>query len=301
MIRRETAAHLVALGTVLIWGTTFISTKVLLSTVSPVEILIDRFLIGYVVMLLIKPRLLPFHSVKEEALFAAAGFSGLVVYYLLENMALTYTLASNVSVIVSIAPLFTALLSKLLWRDEPWNLPFFLGFLLAIVGIGWISFAGSGVSFHLMGDLLCILAAIAWAVYSILCKKISALGYSTILTTRRIFFYGILLMIPFGFAMDFHWGLERFLSWEVAGNFLFLGVLASAICFMTWNWSVGVLGAVRTSVYIYMIPAVTVMTATLILQEPLTWSSVGGTVLVLAGLALSQWKPGKIKEKGEIH
>ena len=290
-----------ALGTVLIWGTTFISTKVLLSTVSPVEILIDRFLIGYVVMLLIKPRLLPFHSVKEEALFAAAGFSGLVVYYLLENMALTYTLASNVSVIVSIAPLFTALLSKLLWRDEPWNLPFFLGFLLAIVGIGWISFAGSGVSFHLMGDLLCILAAIAWAVYSILCKKISALGYSTILTTRRIFFYGILLMIPFGFAMDFHWGLERFLSWEVAGNFLFLGVLASAICFMTWNWSVGVLGAVRTSVYIYMIPAVTVMTATLILQEPLTWSSVGGTVLVLAGLALSQWKPGKIKEKGEIH
>jgi drug/metabolite transporter (DMT)-like permease len=290
---QKTTAHLMALGTALVWGTTFIATKLLLLEFSPVEILIDRFLIGYLVMLILKPRLLSFHSVKEELLFAGAGLTGLVLYYLMENVALTYTLASNVSVIVSVAPMFTALLSRMIWKQEKLSRNFVFGFILAILGIAIISFAGGAISLHPFGDLLCVLAAALWAVYSVLCKKISALGYNIILTTRRIFFYGILLMIPFGFGMKFRWGLERFQNGTTIGYFLFLGVLASAICFMTWNWSVGVLGAVRTSAYIYLIPVVTVVTAVLFLHEPITWSSAIGTILALAGLILSEWKPKK--------
>jgi drug/metabolite transporter (DMT)-like permease len=297
LIKQQTSAHLVALFTVLVWGTTFIATKVLLNDFSPVEILVYRFLIGYVAMLLCKPRILPFRNVKEELLYAGAGASGLVLYYLLENVALTYTLAANVSVIVSVAPLFTALFSRLVWREERFHLNFLLGFLLAFFGIAWISFSGRGVSLNPVGDLLCVLAGVAWGIYSVLCRKISDLGHPTILTTRRTFFYAILLMIPCGWLMDFRWGLERFQNWENVGNYLFLGLLASAVCFITWNWSVGVLGAVRVSVYIYLIPVVTVITAVVVLQEPVSLSTVGGTLLALAGLVLSEWKPKQQKER----
>ena len=296
---QRATAHLLALGTALVWGTTFIATKILLLEFSPVEILIDRFIIGYLVMLAIKPRLLRFHSWKEERMFIGAGLTGLVFYYLLENIALTDTLASNVSVIVSIAPMFTALLSRIVWKQEKLRKTFVLGFFLAIMGIAIISFSGGTVSFHPVGDLLCVLAAAMWAIYSVLCKKISALGYPTILTTRRIFFYGILLMIPFGVGMQFRWGLHRFLNGANLGYFLFLGVLASALCFMTWNWSVGVLGAVHTSAYIYLIPVVTVVTAVLILHEPITWPSAIGMVLALSGLILSEWKP-KQQQEGQL-
>ncbi|MGI6498244.1 MAG: DMT family transporter [Oscillospiraceae bacterium] len=297
MIKQQTSAHLLALFTVFVWGTTFIATKVLLEDFSPVEILVYRFLIGYVVIFLLRPRLLPFRSLKEELLYACAGASGLTLYYLLENIALTYTLAANVSVIVSVAPLFTALLSRLIWREERFRLTFLLGFLLAFLGIIWISFSGSAVSLNPVGDLLCVLAAVAWGIYSVLCRKISSLGHHTVLTTRRIFFYGILLMIPCTPFMDFRWGLERFQNGGIIVNYLFLGILASAVCFITWNWAVGVLGAVRVSVYIYLVPVVTVVTAVLILGEPVALATVGGTLLALGGLVLSEWKPRRQKKE----
>ena len=96
--------HLAAFITILIWGTTFISTKVLLKTFSPVEILFIRFVMGYLALWLVCPRILRPDSRRQEPLFAAAGLCGITMYYLLENIALTYTLASNVGVIISIAP-----------------------------------------------------------------------------------------------------------------------------------------------------------------------------------------------------
>ena len=301
MKQEKIKAHLLALMTVLVWGTTFISTKVLLHDFTPVEILLYRFVIGYVMMLLLKPRILPVRNVREELTFAAAGLTGLALYYLLENIALTYTLASNVGVIVSIAPIFTAILARFIWKEERLRFHFFLGFAVAMVGIGLISFGGGGVQFNPIGDILCILAAVSWAVYSVLCKRISGFGYPTILTTRRIFFYGILFMLPCAFLMDFHFGFDRFLNWVNGGNFLFLGIGASAICFMTWNWSVGVLGAVSISAYIYIVPVVTVVTAALVLHEPITIYSATGTALALAGLFLSEWRARPRRLEGQAY
>lgn len=94
-LNRTAAGHLAAFVTILIWGTTFISTKVLLRTFSPVEILFIRFVMGYLALWLVCPRSLRLSSARQEALYAAAGFCGVAMYYLLENIALTYTLASN--------------------------------------------------------------------------------------------------------------------------------------------------------------------------------------------------------------
>ena len=197
MANKTAAGHLAALVTILIWGTTFISTKVLLQDFQPIEILFFRFVLGLIALFLVYPRPLKGTSLRQELTFAAAGLSGVCLYYLLENIALTYTMASNVGVIISVAPFFTALLSRLFLKQEgTLRANFFIGFLAAMAGIGFISFNGAAMELNPAGDLLALLAAFLWACYSILTRIISGFGYPTIPATRRIFLYGILFMVP---------------------------------------------------------------------------------------------------------
>ena len=283
------AGHLAAFVTILIWGTTFISTKVLLRSFSPVEILFIRFIIGYLALWMVCPGNLVLDSRKQEYLFAAAGLCGITMYYLLENIALTFTLASNVGVIISIAPFFTAILNCLFLGGSRPGKRFFTGFLLAMAGICFISFGSSAaLSINPVGDVLAVAAAVIWAVYSTLTKKISALGYGTIQTTRRTFFYGILFMVPAILIMDFHVTLDRIINPLNLCNLLFLGLGASALCFVTWILAVKLLGSVRTSVYIYMVPVITTVSSAIILKEPVTITAVCGILLTLAGLFLSE-------------
>lgn len=280
--------HLAALLTIVIWGTTFISTKILLTDFQPVEILFFRFVIGFLVLLIIASKCLKSVNIKQEMIFAAAGLCGICLYYLLENVALTYTMASNVGVIISIAPFFTAILTHLFTKsEERLHINFFIGFAAAMLGIVLISFNGSKLELNPMGDILAVAAALVWACYSILTRKISCFGYSVILTTRRTFFYGILFMIPAMFFFDFNMDLSRFADITYLLNIIYLGLGASALCFVTWNFAVKILGAVKTSIYIYLVPVITVVTSVLILRESPTLLSVIGTALAIAGLFIS--------------
>lgn len=296
MENRQTTGHLSALLTIIIWGTTFISTKILLADFQPVEILFFRFVMGLLILMLVYPHRLKGTTPGQEFTFAAAGLCGICMYYLLENIALTYTLASNVGVIISVAPFFTAILTHLFLKDEEKLRPnFFIGFVVAMAGIILISFNGSKLELNPTGDLLALLAALVWACYSVLTKKISGYGCNTILTTRRVFFYGILFMIPPLFLFDFKLELSRFADPVYLFNIVYLGMGASALCFVTWNFAVKVLGAVKTSIYIYMVPVITVVTSVLILHEKITALAGIGTVLILAGLFLSESKRFKLK------
>lgn len=291
MKNKTTAGHLAALLTVAIWGTTFISTKILLVDFQPVEILFFRFVMGFFALCAACPQRLKTTNSKQEFIFVLAGLSGICLYYLLENIALTFTLASNVGVIISVAPFFTAILANLFIKsEEKLHLQFFLGFAVAMSGIILISFNGQKLSLNPVGDLLAVLAALVWAFYSILTRKISSFGYPVILSTRRTFFYGLLWMLPALFIFDFHADLSRFANLTNLFNILYLGLGASALCFVTWNVAVKELGVVKTSVYIYMTPVITVITSVLILQEQLTLLAGIGTAFTLAGLFLSEHK-----------
>ena len=169
-----------------------------------------------------------------------------------------------------------------------------------MAGIGLISFNGASLHLNPLGDLLALLAAFLWACYSVLTKIISGYGYHTILTTRRVFFYGVLFMIPALFFFDFRLDIARFAAPVHLLNILFLGLGASALCFVTWNFAVKLLGAVRTSIYIYLVPVITVAASVLILREPFTWATGVGTILTLAGLLLSEKKTAK-KANGDLH
>lgn len=301
MENKDYIGHGAALLTILIWGTTFISTKMLLVEFKPIEILVFRFVMGFLALWIICPKRLKTNGWKQEAVFAAAGLSGICLYYLLENIALTYTLASNVGVIISVAPFFTAILAHIfIGSEEKFRVNFFAGFIIAMTGIVMISLNGAKLQLNPMGDFLAILAAIVWAVYSILSKKISGFGYPVVLTTRRTFFYGILFMIPAAWIFDLRLDVTGFADPKNLLNILYLGLGASALCFVTWNFAVKKLGAVKTSIYIYMVPVITVITSVLILGEQITWMSGLGVIFTMCGLIISEMKinPKKLKRIG---
>lgn len=290
MENKRTIGHLAALLTIVIWGTTFISTKILLVDFQPVEILFFRFIMGFIALFIACPHRIKGVSRSEELTFAAAGLCGVCLYYLLENIALTYTMASNVGVIISVAPFFTAIMAHFFIKsEEKLKANFFIGFAVAIVGIVLISFNGSKFELSPMGDILAAAAAFVWACYSILTRKISGYGYPVIQATRRTFFYGIIFMIPALFFFDFKIGLTRFADMTYLFNIVYLGIGASAICFVTWNFAVKILGAVKTSIYIYIVPVITIVTSALILKEPVTWISALGTLMAVAGLFISEY------------
>ncbi|PIT14209.1 DMT family transporter [Snodgrassella alvi] len=294
-ISKRAQGHLIALITIFIWGTTYISTKVLLTDFKPIEILFFRFVLGYFTLWILSPRLFAWQGIRQELMFLAAGFCGVTSYFLCENIALTYTTASNVGVIASLAPVFTAILAIFFLKAEIPPVRFYIGCLLAILGVALISFNGKFVlSLNLLGDLLAVIACLFWAGYSILTKKSSSYDYNIILLTRRFFFYGLILMLPALYIFDFEWGLSRFAKLTNVFNILFLGLGASAICFASWNYAVKLVGAVKISIYIYLVPIITIVTAMLILKESFTWIAAVGTLLTLSGVLLSE---GKIRVK----
>lgn len=291
--------HLAALFTIFVWGITFISTKILLRGFSPAEILFIRFCLGWLALCIFKPCLPAFHGLRHELTFAAAGLCGVTLYFLLENIALEYSLAANVGVIVSTAPFFTALVDWFFFGGERPPLQFYLGFACAICGITLISFNDAQISINPIGDMLALLAALAWAFYSVLAKKLSNLGLGSLKTTRRIFFYGLLLMLPILPFANCRFSLDAFLAPLYLGNFLFLGLAASALCFATWTFCLVRLGTERASAYIYLVPVVTVICAAWLLHETITASMICGMILVIMGLLLSEtrFRPGILRKK----
>ena len=289
--KNEISGHLFALTAILVWGTTFTSTKILLKSFAPVEILFFRFIIGFTVLFILSPHKISVKNMRQELIFAAAGFCGITMYFLMENIALLHTTASNAGVIVSLSPFFTGILSFYFSDDEKLDVSFFIGFVIALTGIGLISFNGMmNMNLNPIGDFLALLAAFFWSLYSILMKKVSKFGYSNLESTKRVFFYGLFFMIPAILISDFKWEFIRFADPVNLFNILFLGAGASALCFAAWNTAVNILGAVKTSVYIYIVPIVTVLSAALVLGEKLTIISVCGVIITFAGLLISENK-----------
>ena len=283
--------HILGVFTAIIWGTTFISTKVLLNDLEPIEVLIYRFLAGYLVLVLVCPKPLAFTGFKEEFWYLAAGLSGVTIYFLCENIALTYTLAGNVGVIVSTAPMFTAVLAFLFLKQERPKKYFFLGFLVAMVGILLINYSGRvSLKLNPKGDILALGAAFIWAVYSVIIKKHLNMEEKMVAATRRIIFYGLACMIPCGVLMGFSWNPSKLMRADLIGNLLYLSIGATSICYIIWNWTVRELGAVKASVYIYIVPVITIAASAVFLGEKPGVMTITGAFLTIIGLLISEKK-----------
>jgi drug/metabolite transporter (DMT)-like permease len=292
MNKKNMMYHLMALLTISVWGTTFVSTKVLLEIFSPLEIMFYRFIITYITLLIIHPkvRLL---SLKEEGTFALLGIFGGSLYFLTENIALKLTLASHVGFLLATAPVLTALAAHLLTKDEKINKGTLQGFMVAMVGVFLVVFNGKfTLNGSLGGELLAIASALSWAVYTVLLKKMGS-KYAPIYTIRKVFSYAIITIIPLLIGSHYAIDVQKFMNFSVVFNLLFLGLVASALGFILWHIAVRHLGAVQTNNYIYLNPVITLIASTWLLKERITFYAGVGSVLILAGVYISQNK--KIK------
>ncbi|MCL1820151.1 MAG: DMT family transporter [Oscillospiraceae bacterium] len=276
-----------ALFSILIWGSTFAATRMLLNAgMRPDEIMIIRFVIAYILLWVIHPRFMRPVSFKREFLYFLAGACGVTLYFLAENEALSFTTVSNTSLLVTAAPLFTGIFAAILWRQKL-SAAFFAGFIVAMTGVVLILFQGGIPKVYPKGDILALGGAVCWAVYTLTVKKTDGKNVNVLAATRRIFFYGNLLFIPMVFLLKTEFHLEILKDTRHLAQILFLSVIASALCYVTWNKAAYILGAVKANVYIYLVPVTALLTARLFFDEALTATGWIGAVLVLTGLVVS--------------
>ena len=288
--KEKLTGWLFAIFTVAVWGSTFISSKILLEVYTPAQIMLTRFLLAYGALWLVRPRRLKLSSWKQEISFFLLGILGCSLYFYTENTALSYTLASNVSIIVAAAPLFTAILAHLT-GEERFRPSTFWGFLVAFTGVILVVFNGAFVlKLNPQGDLLALSAAACWACYSVLLRRTGE-EMDPLLVTRRTLFWGILTALPMVLAEGDPYPFQPLLTAPIFGNFLFLGLMGSCLCYVLWNRAFHLLGVVATNNFIYLNPFVTIVTARIFLGEPISPLALVGAVLITAGVVAAQRAP----------
>ncbi|WP_312281772.1 DMT family transporter [Oscillibacter sp.] len=283
--RKTTLGYVFALFTVLVWGATFIASKQLLVFYTPARIMLMRFVLAYIALWIIRPRplLLPW---KTELRFAALGIAGCSIYFLTENTALLHTTAANVSIIVSAAPILTAVIAHFA-TDEKLHRNTLWGFLVAFSGVVLVVFNGAFVlRVSPKGDILALLSACCWATYSVMLRKMPP-ELDPILVTRRTMLWGLITAIPMAISGG-AFSLAPLSGPLPLFNILFLGLIGSALCYVLWGKAFTLLGVVSTNNCLYLIPFVTIVMAGLTLKEPISPAAVAGAVLITAGVILAQ-------------
>lgn len=282
-------SHIGALIAVIAWGIAFINTKVLLNNgLSAVEIYVYRFLIAYLCVFFVCPRPLFARSWSDEFKFLLCGLCGNSIYFIAENTALNYTLVTNVSLIVTTAPILTALLVGLLYRSERPSRGFITGSLIAFIGVACVIFNSSFVvKVKPLGDMLALLAALCWAVYSILLRPLNA-TYGVWVITRKTFFYGLITSIPFLCVEPSLVGIDVLLRPAVIGNLCFLAIVCSVLAYVLWAAAIKRIGVVVSGIYLYVSPIVTLVASAIYLGEKVSPVGYVGCALIFVGVVLSE-------------
>ena len=285
--------HLMTLFTVIVWGTTYVSTKVLIEHgLSPAEIMMLRFILAYVCIWFLSPKKLFCRSWRDEGIMILLGMTGGSLYFIVENTALGITLASNVSLILCTAPLLSALLLRLFNKNEKLRSNLVYGAVLAMLGVAFVVFNGHFIlKLNPLGDFLALMASLMWAFYSLLLKKVDS-RYPTVLITRKVFFYGMLTILPYFIFRPMTMTLQMLAEPVIWMNLLFLALVASLVCFILWNVAVKNIGPITATNYLYIQPVVTLITAAIAIHETITFLAIIGCVLIIGGVYVAQKKKG---------
>ena len=281
--------HLLAFFVAAVWGVSFVSTSKLLDAgIQPTEIYIIRFVIAYLVILALTFRKIMSDSLKDEVLFMICGLCGGSIYYIGENTALQYTLVTNVSLLVTLSPIITVLLTKLMYKTEQLSKGFIVGSIIAFIGVACVIFNSSfNIEVKPLGDLLSIFAAVSFAIYCIVVKKLNA-RYDTLFISRKIFFYGVVTALPFLTFQDHFMDFAILKEPVVWMHILFLGVVCSMLAFILWNEAINKLGASRASNYLYFSPLITLIASVWLLNENVSIVGYIGCALTIGGVIVSE-------------
>ena len=288
--KKQVKGHLLSILCVIAWGTSFLVSKNLMEKLTPVQLMLLRFVIAWLVIWVIYPKW--YFNWREEGRFVALSLVGNTLYYLTENTALRLTLASNVSILVSAAPIASALMLRLFERDARLSRRQIVGIGIAFLGVLFVVFNGVFVlKRNVFGDLLALAAAFCWALYGFLAKRTMD-RYDTFLSTRKLMFYGMITTAPILlFQGGDLTGIGQLKFDDICG-LLYLGLICSALCYLMWNAALTNIGAMKANLYVYGVPVVTMIASAIFLGEAITLSGVIGVVLVVGGMLLSSFSKG---------
>lgn len=287
--------YFIALMVVTIWGSTFVSSKVLLNSgLMPADIFFYRFVMAYFIMLSVSHKKMLADNLKDELTFLGLGLMGGSIYFLTENMALSYSTSANVSILVCTTPIITACVLAIFYKNERMKLRQIIGSIIAFLGVTLIVLNGQLI-LHLnpLGDVLALSAATTWAFYSLFMKRVMG-RYKPEFITRKIFFYGVLTILPY-FAIVQPLDTDTSLLFKpyVLGNLIFLGVIASSLAYLMWNWALKEIGTVRASNLLYTQTLVTMVLGSIVLGERITIMAISGVAVLFLGVILAVKAPKK--------
>lgn len=284
-------ARLLLFFTVVIWGWTFVATKIMLHYVSPAELLGLRMVIGLpILFVVILAKRVKFSFSGREHLNLLLGSAIITTHFLIQFTGLKYTSATNTGWLIAVTPLIMAVLSFLLLKEKIGRNEF-IGIGLASVGvillisrghlgdIGWL---------ESVGDWLVLGSAFTWAFYTVATRNLSqsknpvAVTFAILLPTGIITF-GYLLVVA-DWQKFLHLPLNAMLA------LLYLGVLGTALGHWFWQEGVAKIGAARAGIFLYLEPVATTTLAVPYLGEEFGVATAVGGLLVLAGVYWAQRK-----------
>jgi drug/metabolite transporter (DMT)-like permease len=219
--------------------------------------------------------------VKDMLLLFASAFFGIVLYFIFENMGLKYTTASNGSIIVAAVPIFTLITESLFYKFKITS-RVIICVIISIVGVFLVIFE-KGLDFstgYTKGNLLMIGAMVAWVIYTIVCKSLNGKYKGIVITTYQMVAASI-LFIPFIIPEIKHWKVIPVYS---AVNLLYLALFCSALAYYLYNVAVNSLGATVSSMFLNLIPVVSIIGGVLVLKESVSFIQIGGMLLIMLSL-----------------
>lgn len=291
-------ANIGALLVMVAWGSSFLSSKVLMvdGGFTPVEVFIYRFTFAYVLLLAMTFKKIKANNLKDELLFLICGMCAGSIYFVAENYALKYTTAGNVSLLVSISPLFITVLMAFIYRTMP-RPNVIIGSIVAFIGVACIIFSsGEGFEINPLGDIIALSASLSWAIYTIVVKRLTPI-YNSLFISRKLFFYGVITALPLLWIQE--QPLKLWLIFDLNQpkfflNFIFLGLFCSAFAYLVWNEAMKILGAIKANNYLYMQPVITMIAGYFVLDEQIYILGYIGCILIIGGIMMSEklnWKP----------
>ena len=284
MKRRESAASLFGVIVAFIWGMTFLSIKVALREFGPMSLSLFRFVIASVLLAGIMTVSHTRFAIvwRDVPLLALSSFVGVTLYFFFENNGILRLTASESSLIIGVIPVVTLIAEILFLHTRPGRLVV-LGIVLSFVGVALIVLRSESASVSPLGYLYMAGAALSWVVYGFATQPLSG-RYPMLAITFWQMVIGAIGCIPFAVAEKQVWAG---LSAAALFNAAYLGIFGSAIGYWLYVIVLEHLGPGRSSVFINLIPVVSVAASFVILGERLSALQIIGGIIAISGVYMA--------------
>lgn len=277
-------AHIEAMLTMIIWGLSYLSIRIVVQEVSPTLSAFYRLLLASIILFVLKKMKYPKDKVLKEDKWkmALSGLFGVSLYFFFENYSVAFTSASNVAILISSIPVFTIISQRVIFKEK-FTVSKVSGTILSVLGIVIIILSKEKISLFskgTLGDLMALGAALCWVIYNVITSKFKG-DYKSITITAYQSILGCIFLSPSLFLEPI-----TFPSFKVALNLIYLAIFCSCIAYIIYIDCLEKLGATVLTTYINLQPIISLVAAAILIKEHITTWQVLGSIVIILGVFL---------------